>query len=146
MLGPVDRARRHGREGLAFVVDRNAVDDWAREQRRRLDLYAARGTGSLQRREEAVTDRVARDEHTPGRLVRRCRQRVPGGGDGCTYAFVRYRSGHALGRFKQIDVQEAVWRARLPAVVDPDDEGEPDLPNEHDVRERRHLRLVSPPA
>lgn len=77
---------------------------------------------------------------------RRTSQEMLADSDGCTYAFVRYRSGHALGRFKQIDVQEAVWRARLPAVVDPDDEGEPDLLNEHDVRERRHLRLVSPPA
>ena len=77
---------------------------------------------------------------------RRTSQEVLADSDGRTYDFVRYRSGRALGRFKEIDVQHAVWRARLPAVVDPDDDGEPDPPNAHDVRGPRHLRLVSPPC
>lgn len=73
-------------------------------------------------------------------------QEVLADSDGRTYDFVRYRSGRALGRFHEIDVRHAVWRARLPAVVQPDDDGEPDPPNTDDVHERRHLRLVSPPG
>jgi hypothetical protein len=77
---------------------------------------------------------------------RRTSQEVLADSNGRTYDFVRYRSGRALGRFKEIDVQHAVWRARLPAVDDPDDDGEPDPPNAYDVRRPRHLRLVSPPC
>jgi hypothetical protein len=84
--------------------------------------------------------------------------------DGRTYEFVRYRSGRALGRFKEISVRSAVWRARLPDIVEPiwyeepsprlveDAAGHwwsadgPHPPSADDVREGRHLRLVSPPA
>jgi hypothetical protein len=83
---------------------------------------------------------------------------------GQTYEFIRYRSGPQLGRFKRISVRDAVWRARLPDVVKPiwyDEPSprpvrdaaserwqadEPHPPSAGDVRERRHLRLVSPPA
>jgi hypothetical protein len=83
---------------------------------------------------------------------------------GCTYEFIRYRSGRQLGRFKEISARDAVWRARLPDVVEPiwyeepsprlvDDTAgswwsadRPHPPSAEDVRERRHLRLVSPPA
>ena len=79
---------------------------------------------------------------------RRTSQEVLADSDGRTYNFVRYRSGRALGRFDEIDVRKAVWRARLPAVVerDCDDDEEPDPPNGDDVHEPRHLRLVSPPG
>jgi hypothetical protein len=77
---------------------------------------------------------------------RRTRQEVLADSDGRTYDFVQYRSGRAVGRFKEIDLQHAVRRARLPAVVEPDDDDEPDPPCAGDGRERRHLRLVSPPA
>jgi hypothetical protein len=84
--------------------------------------------------------------------------------DGCTYEFVPHRSGRSLGRFKQIQVRHAVWRARLPDVVEPIwyeepsprlvdgaagnwwSSDEPHPPSAEDVRERRHLRLVAPPA
>jgi hypothetical protein len=84
--------------------------------------------------------------------------------DGRTYKFVPYRSGRAIGRFKEISPRDAVWRARLPDVVEaiwyeepsprlvkdaagkwwPADHPHP--PSADDVREGRHLRLVSPPA
>ncbi|HEY3095226.1 MAG TPA: hypothetical protein VGK05_00150 [Acidimicrobiia bacterium] len=75
-------------------------------------------------------------------------------GEGRTYEFVPYRAGPALGRFKEIEVRHAVWRARLPDFVEPIWYEEPSprpvedahLPSADDVRERRHLRLVSPPA
>jgi hypothetical protein len=38
---------------------------------------------------------------------------------GRTYEFIRYRTGRQLGRFKEIPVRRAVWRARLPDVVEP---------------------------
>jgi hypothetical protein len=76
---------------------------------------------------------------------RRTSHEVLADSDGRTYDFVRYRSGRALGRFKEIDVQHAVWRARLPAVVEPDDD-DPDPTSTHLVHERRHLHLVSPPG
>jgi hypothetical protein len=84
--------------------------------------------------------------------------------DGRTYEFIPYRSGRALGRFNEIKVRHAVWRARLPDVVEPIwyEEPSPRLvedaaghwwsadgprpPSADDVREGRHLRLVSPPA
>jgi hypothetical protein len=84
--------------------------------------------------------------------------------DGRTYEFIPYRSGRQLGRFKEVEVRHAVWRARLPDVVEPiwydepsprlveDAAGhwwqadEPHPPSVEEVRERRHLRLVSPPA
>jgi hypothetical protein len=84
--------------------------------------------------------------------------------EGRTYEFVPYRSGPALGRFKEIRVRQAVWRARLPDVVKPiwyeepsprlvqDAAGhwwsphKPHPPNADEVREGRHLRLVAPPA
>jgi hypothetical protein len=84
--------------------------------------------------------------------------------EGRTYEFVPYRSGPQLGRFKEISARDAVWRARLPDVVDPipydeprprlvwDADGpsraadQPRPPSAEAVRERRHLRLVSPPA
>ena len=83
---------------------------------------------------------------------------------GQTYEFIRYRSGPQLGRFNRIRVRAAIWRARLPEVVQPiwydepsprpvqDASGhwcppdEPHPPSAEDVRERRHLRLVSSPA
>jgi hypothetical protein len=83
---------------------------------------------------------------------------------GQTYEFIRYRSGPQLGRFKDVDVRSAIWRARLPDVVKPiwydapsprlveDAAGhwwstdQPHPPSAEDVREGRHLRLVSPPA
>jgi hypothetical protein len=83
---------------------------------------------------------------------------------GQTYEFIHYRSGPQLGRFKEIDVRSAIWRARLPDVVKPvwydepsprlvkDAAGEwwpadqPHPPSADDVREGRHLRLVAPPA
>jgi hypothetical protein len=83
---------------------------------------------------------------------------------GCAYEFIPYRSGRQVGRFKQISARDAVWRARLPDVVEPIwyDEPSPLLvegaagnsrpadqphpPSAEDVRQRRHLRLVSPPA
>lgn len=37
---------------------------------------------------------------------------------GRTYEFIRYRSGRQLGRFNEIDVRSAVWRARLPDFVE----------------------------
>ena len=77
---------------------------------------------------------------------RRTSQEVLADSDGRTYNFVRYRSGRALGRFNEIDVRQAVWRARLPTVVESDDDQEPDPPNGDDVRDGRHLRLVSPPG
>lgn len=40
---------------------------------------------------------------------------------GRTYEFIRYRTGPQLGRFKEIPVRQAVWRARLPDVVEPVD-------------------------
>lgn len=77
--------------------------------------------------------------------------------DGATYEFVRYRRGPQLGRFKEIGLRHAIWRARLPEVVEPiwydeptpqlvDDASGNHFPTAEDVRERRHLRLVSPPA
>lgn len=36
-----------------------------------------------------------------------------------TYEFIPYRSGPAAGRFKEISIRGAVWRARLPDVVTP---------------------------
>ena len=83
---------------------------------------------------------------------------------GRTYEFIRYRSGRQLGRFKEIAVRHAVWRARLPDVVEPiwyeepsprlveDAAGRwwsadrPHPPSADEVREGRHLRLVAPPA
>jgi hypothetical protein len=38
---------------------------------------------------------------------------------GQTYEFIRYRTGRQLGRFKEIEVRSAVWRARLPDFVEP---------------------------
>ena len=38
---------------------------------------------------------------------------------GRTYEFVPYRTGRQPGRFKEIDVRRAIWRAGLPDVVDP---------------------------
>jgi hypothetical protein len=76
---------------------------------------------------------------------RRTTQEVLADSDGRTYSFTPYRSGPALGRFHEIDVRQAVWRARLRAKVEPDDD-EPDPPNVDDAHERRHLRLVSPPG
>jgi hypothetical protein len=84
--------------------------------------------------------------------------------EGRTYEFIPYRSGRALGRFKEIKVRHAIWKARLPDVVEPiwyeepaprlveDAAGnwwsadQPHPPSAEDVREGRHLRLVSPPA
>jgi hypothetical protein len=83
---------------------------------------------------------------------------------GQTYEFIHYRSGAQLGRFKEIGVRDAIWRARLPDVVKPvwydepspclvkDAAGEwwsadePHPPSADEVREGRHLRLVAPPA
>jgi hypothetical protein len=83
---------------------------------------------------------------------------------GQTYEFIHYRTGPQLGRFKEIDVRDAIWRARLPDVVKPiwydepsprlvqDAAGhwwsadEPHPPSADEVREGRHLRLVAPPA
>jgi hypothetical protein len=83
---------------------------------------------------------------------------------GATYEFIRYRSGPQLGRFKEIGIRSAIWRARLPEVVKPIwyDEPSPRLvqdaaghwwsadqphpPTADEVREGRHLRLVAPPA
>jgi hypothetical protein len=83
---------------------------------------------------------------------------------GCTYEFIRYRSGRQLGRFKEISTRDAVWTARLPDVVEPiwyeepsprvvrDATGhwwpadQPHPPTADEVREGRHLRLVAPPA
>jgi hypothetical protein len=39
--------------------------------------------------------------------------------EGRTYKFVVYRSGRRLGRFAEIDVRAAIWRACLPDVVEP---------------------------
>jgi hypothetical protein len=39
--------------------------------------------------------------------------------DGRAYEFIRHRSGPSLGRFKEIRVRTAIWRARLPDVVEP---------------------------
>jgi hypothetical protein len=38
---------------------------------------------------------------------------------GQTYGFIPYRRGPSLGRFQEISVRHAVWRARLPDVVKP---------------------------
>ncbi|HEX6313056.1 MAG TPA: hypothetical protein VF152_15700 [Acidimicrobiia bacterium] len=38
---------------------------------------------------------------------------------GQTYDFIRYRTGRQLGRFRAIEVNTAIWRARLPDVVEP---------------------------
>jgi hypothetical protein len=46
---------------------------------------------------------------------------------GQTYEFIRYRSGRQLGRFKEVEVRTAVWRARLPDVVEPVSYDEPYL-------------------
>jgi hypothetical protein len=83
---------------------------------------------------------------------------------GQTYEFIRYRNGPQLGRFKELSVRHAIWRARLPDVVKPiwyeepsprlveDAAGHwwssdaPHPPTADEVREGRHLRLVAPPA
>ncbi len=44
---------------------------------------------------------------------------------GRTYEFIHYRTGRQLGRFNEIEVRSAVWRARLPDVVEPVDYDEP---------------------
>jgi hypothetical protein len=75
---------------------------------------------------------------------------------GRTYEFIRYRSGPQLGRFKEIGLRGAIWRARLPDVVEPVWYDEPPArrevaplepaawsPSEPAVR-RRHLTLVPP--
>ena len=78
---------------------------------------------------------------------RRTSQEVLADSAGRTYHFVRHRSGRALGRFHEIDVRHAVWRARLPAVAAADeDDDESDPLNADDAHERRHLHLVSPPS
>ena len=72
---------------------------------------------------------------------------------GQTYEFIRYRRGRQLGRFNEIGIRSAVWRARLPDVVEPvsyDDEpteAEPAvLPCAPPASVRRgHLTLVPPP-
>jgi len=38
---------------------------------------------------------------------------------GQTYEFIRYRSGPQLGRFNEVSLRGAIWRARLPDVVEP---------------------------
>jgi hypothetical protein len=70
---------------------------------------------------------------------------------GHTYDFVRYRSGPSIGRFKEIDVRQAVWRARLPHVVEPawrekmqQHDADDELAPTPTATRRRHLRLVSP--
>jgi hypothetical protein len=66
--------------------------------------------------------------------------------EGRTYKFVVYRSGPSLGRFAEIDIRAAIWRARLPEVVEPiwSDEPRPSLGPGRSRRapRRRHLRLV----
>jgi hypothetical protein len=95
---------------------------------------------------------------------RRSRGEVLADDDGRTYEFIPYRSGRALGRFQEIEVRHAVWRARLPDFVEPiwyeepstrlveDAAGDwwradrPHPPSADEIREGRHLRLVAPPA
>jgi hypothetical protein len=76
---------------------------------------------------------------------------------GRTYDFVPYKTGRVRGRFREISVQDAVWRARLPDLIEPDNNwwplprsahrrGEdvlhlPEAPTR--VTRMRHLRLVS---
>jgi hypothetical protein len=76
---------------------------------------------------------------------------------GQTYEFIRYRKGRQLGRFKEVKVRTAIWRARLPDVVEPVWYDEPPRRNREvgplgpepwitsppGVR-RRHLTLVPP--
>jgi hypothetical protein len=77
-------------------------------------------------------------------------------GDGRTYEFIHHRSGRSPGRFKEIPLRRAVWRARLPDHVEPIwyDEPQPRLrqvgdswwwedadPDEPQIA-RGHLRLV----
>jgi hypothetical protein len=87
---------------------------------------------------------------------------------GGTYEFIRYRRGRQLGRFKEISVRIAVWRAGLPDVVEPvaydhsdvDGDGDEPMPRAAGVAgdsdhpalagspravRRRHLSLVPPP-
>jgi hypothetical protein len=83
---------------------------------------------------------------------------------GHTYEFIRYRSGRQRGRFKEIDIRSALWRARLPDVVEPvsydeprerrlvqrldgswDHEDEPAEEATPSVVRRSHLSLVPPP-
>lgn len=75
---------------------------------------------------------------------------------GQTYEFIRYRTGRQLGRFKEVGVRTAIWRARLPDVVEPVWYDEP--PRRRDVGpldpdpwvasppglRRGHLTLVPP--
>jgi hypothetical protein len=58
---------------------------------------------------------------------------------GRTYEFIRYRTGRQLGRFKEITVRAAVWRAGLPSVVEPIDY------DEH-RRAREPVDPIEPPA
>jgi hypothetical protein len=39
--------------------------------------------------------------------------------DGRTYEFIHHRSGNSPGRFKEIRLRHAIWRARLPDHVEP---------------------------
>jgi hypothetical protein len=56
---------------------------------------------------------------------------------GRTYEFIRYRTGPQLGRFKEIRLRGAIWRARLPDVVEPVWYDEP--------RRERHADPLEPP-
>jgi hypothetical protein len=75
--------------------------------------------------------------------------------DGRTYELIVHRSGPSLGRFAEIDVRSAIWRARLPDVVTPvwydeprhhpsdafsSGDGGPGAPAT--ILQRGHLRLV----
>jgi hypothetical protein len=117
--------------------------------------------------EFALGGRVERGKRDPVIWVyvhRANRGEILADSGGQTYEFIHYRTGPQLGRFKEIDVRDAIWRARLPDVVKPiwydepsprlvqDAAGhrwsadEPHPSSADEVREGRHLRLVAPPA
>jgi hypothetical protein len=58
---------------------------------------------------------------------------------GRAYDFIRYRTGRQLGRFREIGVRRAVWRAALPDVVEP-------VWYEDEHRPRRAAEPIEPPA
>jgi hypothetical protein len=105
--------------------------------------------------EFAFCERVKRDRHPDVWVYR---HNGSGGilfadDDGRTYKFIEYLSGPSRGRFAEIDVRQAIWRAGLPNVVKPVWYERPPRPYADDVdlyddrpppaAGDRRLRLVS---